>query len=273
MRKLKSAAVLTAGTLLAAAPPSVVHATGATWQATSVVTNGCAHRDIRIASSLHGLTPDSSVIGHSVVRSAGLVYQNAAFETDRNGSVDIWLGGFFNYGPVAKRGTWPIPADQPLRLELSIEHPKGTTLSSWTLSLDSCNHGDILYNGPAEEDTDHDNVPATEDRCPSVDGTGFANGCPLYGRALTVSYHSDRFEGRLATTDPGRELRKDLPVSVWQVRTGSDRLVGKDVTDSNGAYTLAGHVNPGLYYANTPDTLVPTVGAVLAETSERVRVP
>jgi hypothetical protein len=243
-----------------------------TWQATGVTTTGCGDNRMSLTTSLDGLTPGSPVTGRVVVRSGGRVYENSAGEYDKNTSGPTPLEDLFNYGPVSKPGTWPIPADQPLRVELSIEHPLGTTVSSWTLSLDSCNNGKILYNGPTEADQDGDNVPASDDQCPTVDGTGFANGCPLYDRALTISYHKSRFQGRLGTTDPGRALRADTPVSVWQVRNGSDKLVGKDVNSPKGNYELARHAKAGRYYATTPALLVPNVGASLKETSDTVRI-
>ena len=92
--------------------------------------------------------------------------------------------------------------------------------SSWSLSVDSCNQAKVLYNGLTANDRDEDNVPIPTDRCPAVDGNGFANGCPLYDRALTIAYkkRAGRFVGRLGATDPGHRLRRGMPVTVWRVQ-------------------------------------------------------
>ena len=125
-------------------------------------------------------------------------------------------------------------------------------MDSWTLSVASCNQGRVLYSGPTADDKDEDNVPVPADRCPTVEGLGFKNGCPLYERALTLAYekHPTRFVGRLGTTDPGRELRSNMPVTVWRVRSGTDQQIGKDVTGTDGTYTVAEHAKTGSLLRN-----------------------
>lgn len=55
----------------------------------------------------------------------------------------------FNYGLVPNRGIYPIPAAGNMRLDFTLERPKGIVLSSWTLIVDSCATGNILYSaGP-----------------------------------------------------------------------------------------------------------------------------
>jgi hypothetical protein len=222
-----------------------------------------------------GIDPAAPVAVHTIVRSGGLVYMDESVPLQVNLPDTLWrLFDSFNYGDVPNRGTWPISQNQPVRVEMRMERPKGTVLDSWSLSVDSCNQAKVLYNGLTSNDRDEDNVPIPTDRCPAVDGQGFSNGCPLYDRALTIAYkkRAGRFVGRLGTTDPRHRLRSNMPVTIWRARPGPDRRIGKDLTGSRGRYAVAKRVRPGRYYATAPGILIPTVGAVLNETSQRVRV-
>ena len=273
LRKLAAVAA-TACTLIATTSPPV-HAAGPTAQVLSVTGPGCASGVLLMRVRFAGIDPAAPVIVHTIVRGGGLVYMDDSVPLQTNAPDTLWrLIESFNYGDVPNRGTWPISENLPVRVELRMERPKGTVLSSWSLSVDSCNQAKILYNGLTANDRDEDNVPIPTDRCPGVDGNGFANGCPLYDRALTISYkkRAGRFVGRLGATDPGHRLRRGMPVTVWRVRPGPDRRVGKDLTNAFGRYSVAKRVKPGRYYATAPGILIPRVGAVLNETSQRVRV-
>ena len=273
LRKLAAVAA-TACTLIATTSPPV-HAAGPTAQVLSVTGPGCASGVLLMRVRFAGIDPAAPVIVHTIVRGGGLVYMDDSVPLQTNAPDTLWrLFESFNYGDVPNRGTWPISENLPVRVELRMERPKGTVLSSWSLSVDSCNQAKILYNGLTANDRDEDNVPIPTDRCPGVDGNGFANGCPLYDRALTISYkkRAGRFVGRLGATDPGHRLRRGMPVTVWRVRPGPDRRVGKDLTNAFGRYSVAKRVKPGRYYATAPGILIPRVGAVLNETSQRVRV-
>ncbi len=272
---LKSAAVAaTACTLIAATSPPV-QAAGPTAQVISVAGPGCAAGVFLMRVRFDGIDPAAPVVVHTIVRGGGLVYMDDNVPLQTNASDTLWrLFDSFNYGDVPNRGTWPIPENLPVRVEMRMERPKGTVLSSWSLSVDSCNQGKILYNGLTANDRDEDNVPIPTDRCPAVDGNGFANGCPLYDRALTIAYkkRAGRFVGRLGATDPGHRLRRGMPVTVWRVRPGPDRRIGKDLTNAHGRYVVAKRAKPGRYYATAPGILIPRVGAVLNERSQKVRV-
>jgi hypothetical protein len=63
-----------------------------------------------------------------------------------------------------------------------------------------------------------------------------------------------------------------MPVTVWRARPGPDRRIGKDLTNVRGRYVVAKRAKPGRYYATVPGILIPRVGAVLGETSQKVRV-
>jgi hypothetical protein len=272
---LKFAAVAaTACTLIATASPPV-HAAGPATQVLSVAGPGCASGGFVMRVRFDGIDPAAPVVVHTIVRGGGLVYMDDSVTLQTNAPDTLWrLFDSFNYGDVPNRGTWPISDNLPVRVEMRMEQPKGTVLNSWSLSVDSCNQAKILYNGLTANDRDEDNVPVPTDRCPAVDGNGFANGCPLYDRALTITYkkRAGRFVGRLGATDPGHRLRRGMPVTVWRARPGPDRRVGKDLTNAYGRYVVARHVKPGRYYATAPGILLPRVGAVLNETSQKVRV-
>ena len=272
---LKFAAVAaTACTLIATASPPV-HAAGPTAQVLSVTGAGCDSGVFLMRVKFDGIDPAAPVVVHTIVRGGGLVYMDDNVALQRNATDTLWrLFESFNYGDVPNRGTWPIPENLPVRVEMRMERPKGTVLESWSLSVDSCNQAKILYNGLTANDKDEDNVPIPTDRCPAVDGRGFSNGCPLYDRALTVAFkkRAGRFVGRLGTTDPNHRLRRGMPVTVWRVRPGHDRRIGKDLTSAYGRFAIAKRAKPGRYYATAPGTLIPSVGAVLNETSQRVRV-
>jgi len=275
MLTLKFAAVTAAAcTLIATASPPV-HAAGPTAQVLAVADPGCASGAFLMRVRFNGIEAGAPVAVHTIVRSGGLVYMDEGVQLPLNAPDTLWrLFDSFNYGDVPNRGTWPIPQDQPVRVEMRMERPAGTVLHSWSLSVDSCNRAKILYNGLTANDRDEDNVPLPTDRCPTVDGQGFANGCPLYDRALTITYkkRAGRFVGRLGSTDPAHRLRRNMPVTVWRARPGPDRRIGKDLTNVRGRYVVAKRAKPGRYYATVPGILIPRVGAVLGETSQKVRV-
>jgi hypothetical protein len=55
----------------------------------------------------------------------------------------------FSYGLVPNRGTFPIDSTGNMRLDFTLERPKGIILSSWRLIVDSCATGNVLYSaGP-----------------------------------------------------------------------------------------------------------------------------
>jgi hypothetical protein len=224
---------------------------------------------------LAGMDPAAPAVVHTIVRGGGLVYMDDSVTVQTNAPDTLWrLFESFNYGSVPNRGSWPIPDNLPVRVEMRMERPKGLVLDSWSLSVDSCNQAMVLYNGLTANDRDEDNVPIPTDRCPALNGVGFSNGCPLYDRALTIAYkkRGGRFVGRLGTTDPHHRLRRGMPVTVWRARPGRDRRIGKDLTNAFGRYVVSKRVRPGRYYATAPGVLLPRVGAVLGETSQRVRV-
>ena len=153
LRKLAAVAA-TACTLTATASPPV-HAAGPTAQVLSVAGPGCASGVFLMRARFDGIDPAAPVVVHTIVRGGGLVYMDDSVTLQTNVPDTLWrLFDSFNYGDVPNRGTWPISQNLPVRVEVRMERPKGTVLTSWSLSVDSCNQAKILYNGLTANDRD-----------------------------------------------------------------------------------------------------------------------
>jgi hypothetical protein len=274
VRKLRFAAIpllgLVGGLLVAAAPPS--YAAGETWKVVSINNTGCGTSQNQFTVEWAGLGA-GAYSNHTVVRSGGLVYMNEDVGTQPNGQESWSLYSSFTYGAVPNPGTWPLPDDQRVWVDFRLEQPKGTVIYSWTVVFESCNSGTVLYNGPTAADKDHDFIPTPQDRCPTLREPDRANGCPLVDRTLSIAYvkSASKFIGFL--TAPGhRKLQSHLTVTVFKVRPGADKKIGKDVTNRRGKYVVHKDAQRGRYYAKTPAILIPKAGQAKAETSPKVRV-
>ena len=117
------------------------------FQVVSVNTLGCASGEFGMTVLRSGLDGGSYTV-RTVVNGGGLVYMNENASISINGNSGWNLFNNFTYGPVANPGTWPIPANTPLRIDFTLERPLGTVLHAWTLSVDGCNTGNISFNGP-----------------------------------------------------------------------------------------------------------------------------
>jgi hypothetical protein len=204
-------------------------------------------------------------VAHTVVTAGDLVYMNEEATISINGESGWNLFNNFTYGPVPNPGTWPIPPDKRMRIDFTLERPKGTVLFSWRLIVDGCNTGRVLYNDQPAADTDGDLVPVPRDRCPKLEATT-ANGCPT--RSLELAYDSSgrRLIGWLAAAGFPK-LYANRAVTIWKVRPGPDKRVGGTKTGSRGNFALRLPGGSGTYYATTG-----TVGPVPKETSRKVRV-
>ncbi len=108
--------------------------------ATSVDRVGCtggAFSLDRIGSGYDG--------GQYTVRSkatiGGVIYQDSAFLSNLpNGPATSQV---IVTGAV---GAWPMPENQSLTIEQSIERPAGTVLTTWRTVVDGCNTGNITFN-------------------------------------------------------------------------------------------------------------------------------
>lgn len=135
-------------------------AAGETFQVISVATTGCAPYNITFAVERANL--DGGIyVAHTVVTVGGFIYMNEDVSISLNGSSGWSLYNNFNYGAVPNQGTWPLPAGEEVKIEFFIERPLGTVLYSWVTVLDSCDTGNILYNG----------VPTVPALIDPIDGT------------------------------------------------------------------------------------------------------
>jgi hypothetical protein len=265
-------AALAASLLVVAAPPS--YAAGESFKVLSVDATGCASGEFDMTVRFAGLDGGDTYTVHTVARTGGLIYMNESAQglssTDQTRSWSLFDN--FSAGPVPNPGTWPIPEDSQIRIDFTLQRPAGTGLFKWTLVVDGCNTGGILYNGATAKDKDHDFVPIPQDRCPTLKAIGRPNGCPLRERTLSISYEGsrDRFVGFLAANNP--KLYRNLKVKVWKVRPGRDHAIGSDITGRSGKYIVKSKSPHGRYYATSRAVLFPTVGQATKETSPKIHV-
>ena len=83
------------------------------------------------------------------VQVGGLLYMNEHASIVINGDTSWNIFNNFNYGIVPNRGAYPIDPNAAMRVDFWLERPKGVVLSTWTLVVDGCDSGAILYNAGA----------------------------------------------------------------------------------------------------------------------------
>ena len=256
---------LVATLVWAGAPPA--RAAGESWVVTDVLSVGCGSPGWSLDTTWSGLD-GSDYIAHTVVSSGGLTYMNEEAHRASDGTRAWTLYGIASYGPTT--GTFPIPPGQPMHVQLTLERPKGTVISSWTLATASCDSPQLLYNGPTAADVDEDFLATPTDLCPSL-ASSSANGCPLHDRTLTLKARNGpkRVVGKLyAAGYP--DLSVGRTVQVWKKKPGPDRIVA--IRTTNGLGKFKAKVGKGRYYATSPSFVAPTSGEALADISNRVRV-
>ncbi|HSS68755.1 MAG TPA: hypothetical protein VLK34_09415 [Nocardioidaceae bacterium] len=266
--------VLVAGLVVAAPPSDAGPTTPEIWKVVSVDQVGCTDGAFTMTVRFANLDMTGGYTAHTMVTGGGKTYMNEDAGSPPNGTEDWSFYNQFSYGPTPHQGTWPIPHNLDLRADFRLERPKGTVLYSWSLAIDGCHTGNILYDGPTSADVDADNVPVPRDRCPKVKGLGQPNGCPLVGRRLTLSY-SDRaakFHGTLLAPR-GPKLARHQSVTVWLARSGPDLRIGKDLTDRRGKYVVAKVAADARYYATAPPVLKPSAGKAEKEKSRSIHAP
>ena len=142
---------MVAALLYVGAAPS--QAAGEKWIITGVNSTGCASSNWAFDVNFSGLDAAGGYVAHTTVTSGGLVYMNEDAGSPSNGDSTWHLYASSSYGPTT--GTYPIPAGQPMKAVFSLERPKGTVVSSWTVIARTCDHGTLLYNAA---DLDQDTV-------------------------------------------------------------------------------------------------------------------
>lgn len=122
-------------------------AQGETFRVISVNTLGCNSGNFGMTVERANLDGGTYTV-NTVVTVGSLIYMNEAASISINGLSGWNIFNNFTYGPVPNPGTYPIPAGQEMRLDFSLERPIGTVLYEWTLIVDGCDTGNILFNGP-----------------------------------------------------------------------------------------------------------------------------
>ncbi|MCK6577944.1 MAG: hypothetical protein L6Q98_07545 [Anaerolineae bacterium] len=122
-------------------------AAGETFKVISVDAVGCSSGQFGMTVERANLDGGTYTV-NTVVTVEGLVYMNEAASISINGFSGWHIFDNFTYGPVPNPGTYPIPSGKEMRLDFSLERPIGTVLYEWTLIVDGCDTGNILYNGP-----------------------------------------------------------------------------------------------------------------------------
>jgi hypothetical protein len=255
-------AVATTASLVWAAPGHAAES----FKVVSVNTTGCnsGNFGMTVARAELDGSPTPYIV-RTVVTANGLVYMNEQASSSTNGLSGWNLFNNFSYGVVPNPGTWPIPTNRQLRIDFTLERPKGTILHSWRIVVDGCNTGNLLYNGAPAADNDGDFVPVPRDKCPNLRATTL-NGCPA--RTLTIAYDGprQRFIGWLVAKG-FPNLYSHRVVTIWRLRTGPDLRIGRATTTSRGNYSLARVRRAGLYYA-----VAAAVGNVVKERSLNLRL-
>ena len=80
------------------------------------------------------------------VQVGALLYMNEHASISANGDSGWSVFNNFTYGIVPNRGVYPINPNGAMRFDFWLERPKGVVLSTWTLVVDGCDTGAILYN-------------------------------------------------------------------------------------------------------------------------------
>ena len=262
---------MAAGLVLAAAGPS--QAAGETFKVLSVDTPGCGTGDFGMTVQRANLDGGSYVL-RTVVAVNGKIYMNENAGISINGNSSWNLYDLESYSPIppALKGTWPMPQNREMRIDFILERPKGTPLYHWATVVDSCNDGNLLYNGTYAADMDLDLVATPADKCPTLTARR-ANGCPLLDRTLTLGYDkgTTRFVGWLYSRG-NPKMYASVPVTIWKSRPGPDRKIKVVRTNARGFYSYVFPKQAGTYYATSAGVLRPFVGQVLGEKSLNLKL-
>ena len=242
------------------------------WTIDGINRMGCAANDIDLPVTFTNASNDGYT-AHTRVTSNGGVYMNEGFEYSGGNGPTTWgIYSSYSYGADPNAADFPIASGHPVKIVVTLEKPKGTVVSSWTLVTESCSSGRILYNGKSSLDADGDYVATPTDKCPKLTAVGRANGCPLRSRTLTLAAKTSpkRVSGRLYSAGYPA-LYASRPVVIWKVRTGPDLKVATLTTNSKGYFLTS--VSSGYYYATSSSYTSPSSGSVTSDTSPHVHVP
>ncbi len=266
------------GALLVVVPSPTAQAAGESWRVDSVTSFGCEEFDTVLTVTTSGMAPSTAYHRRTLVTSAGSTYMNEDIE----GNVPNQTRGWGLYesdsgGPVSTP-SWPIPFDQQVRVELTLTDSGGLVLHKWTLVLESCNTGTILYNDLTSNDTDGDLVPNTSDKCPQVAGPGVPTGCPKFTRTIKINGKSGkRIRGSL-TCVGCESLASGQTLRVYfKGKKRFKKKIAKFVTTNQfGIFKIkrksgSQRLYKGKYWVKAPFVLDPDVGQAAKLISKKVR--
>ena len=261
---------LVLGSVFLVAAPS--HAVGESISVVSIDEVGCTDGAYAIGIAVSGLQAGDPYLIRTVVTVNGLTYTNQQNDNIAANPELGWnLYDLFNYGAVLNPGEWPMPSGTEMRVDLTLERPKGTVRAAWTLITAGCDSSTIVSNGKPPDDLDQDGILVPTDKCPSL-ASPRPNGCPLRNRTLSIAYSTTRhaFVGRLLAKGYA-PLHARRPVMVFKVRAGADLKVGQVTTNRRGFYDLHRGKKPGRYYAKSPGLIVASVGEAAADKTRLIR--
>ena len=123
----------------------VASAQSESWKVISVNSTGCAAAATTMTMEAANLDLSNPPNAITVVTVGGLIYMS-----ENVGPIDnqIYVWSLYNsssYGPVD--AVFPLPPGQEVRIDLRLELPLGNVVYGWTLILDGCDTGNILFNG------------------------------------------------------------------------------------------------------------------------------
>jgi len=226
------------------------------WKITAVTATGCSSGDYGFTVDVSGV-PGAGYLMHTVATAGGKVYMNEDAGDANNGTQSWHLFNDSSYGPIT--GTMPIPDNEQLTVTMTLEHPKGTVVSSWTFVTSSCTDATPIFNGLT-----------SQDKCPTIT-VATKDGCPLRTRSLSLAAqnHRMRLTGRLkAAGEP--KLADHRKIVIWKIRHGKAHWAASTMTNGKGMFSIKLH--KGRYYATSPGVIVPTEGQALAVRSRTVRL-
>jgi hypothetical protein len=121
------------------------------WTWSGVNSFGCNDSDISLGAASSGFT-NPPYFQHTIVRSGGLTYMNQVGSFVNTNASGLGWGIFADSTGGPTTGTFPIPAGQQVDIMMLLEQPAGAPIFPLApralISLDGCDTGNIVFNGP-----------------------------------------------------------------------------------------------------------------------------
>lgn len=119
----------------------------------TVAGTGCDNDQFHVTVSRASLDGGDPYFVHFVASVGGLVYTNQAVSVTTDGSSDYYIYTNFTGGPVDNAGTFPMPAGQPIQIDVGLERPFGKIIATQRMTVDGCGTGSVFTNGPTPAPT------------------------------------------------------------------------------------------------------------------------